>query len=112
MGNHSLLINVGIIPKCWNNPDGKVASSAEVVSDGGRLVTASSAETNSMQMKGDNAFHRGRGSNRSRGFGRGNNRGYGRGVSNKSANASGGGHQFNFCKVKGQKGSSDGIEAL
>ena len=23
-----------------------------------------------------------------------------------------GGHQINFCKVKGQKGSSDGIEAL
>ena len=76
------------------------------------MATASSAETNSMQMKGDNAFHRGRGSNRSRGFGRGNNRGYGRGVSNKSENASGGGHQFIFCKVKGQKGSSDGIEAL
>ena len=39
-----------------------------------------------MQMKGDNAFHRGHGSNRS--IGRGNNRGYGRGVSNKSENAS------------------------
>ena len=75
--------------KCWNNPDRKVASSAEVLSDRGRLVTDSSVETNSMQMKGDNAFHRGRGSNRSRGFGRGNNRGYGRGVSNKSENASG-----------------------
>ena len=71
-------------------------------------MTDSSVETNSMQMKGDNAFHRGRGSNRSRGFGRGNNRGYGRGVSNKSENASGGGHQFNFCKVKGPKVSSDG----
>ena len=23
-----------------------------------------------------------------------------------------GGHQFNFCKVKGHKGSSDGIETL
>ena len=97
--------------KCWNNPDRKVASSAEVLSDGGRLVTDSSVETNSMQMKGDNAFHRGRGSN-SRGFDRGNNHGYGRGVSNKSENASGGGHQFNFCKIKGPKVSSDGIEAL
>ena len=75
-------------------------------------MTDSNVETNSMQIKGDNAFHRGRGSNRSRGFGRGNNRGYGRGVSNKSENASRGGHQFNFCKVKGQKVSSGGIEAL
>ena len=98
--------------KCWNNLDRKVASDAWIVSDGGRLVTVSSAETNSMQIKGDNSFHRDRGSNRSKGFGRGNNGGYGRGVVNKSENASGGDHQFNFCKVKGQKGSSDGIEAL
>ena len=69
--------------KSWNNPDRKVASGAEIISDGGRLVTASSAETNSMQIMGDNTFHRGRGSNRSRGFGRGNNRGYGRSIVNK-----------------------------
>ena len=39
--------------KCWNNPDSKEAPSAEVLSDGGRLMTASSTETNSMQIKGD-----------------------------------------------------------
>ena len=34
--------------KCWNNPDRKVASSAEIINDGRMLVTASSAETNSI----------------------------------------------------------------
>ena len=53
--------------KCLNNPDRKIASSTEIISDGGRLLTASNAETSSMQIKGDNTFHRGRGSNRSRG---------------------------------------------
>ena len=51
----------------------------------------------------------GLGSNRRKDFVKGNNRGYGRGVVNKSENASEGGHQFNFCEVKGH---SDGIEAL
>ena len=84
--------------KCWNNPVRKVAPSAETNSDGGRLVTNSSAETNSMQIKGDNTFHRFRGSNRSRGFGRGNNCGYGRGVVNKSENTSGEATSSTFVK--------------
>ena len=102
--------------KCWNNLDKKVLSTADIVSDGWRLVTASSAETRSMQFKGDNVFNRSRGNNWGGGFGRGNNRdhgrGHGRGVGNKFDNATGGGHQLNFCRVKGHKGSSDGIETI
>ena len=97
--------------KCWNNPDRKVASSAEVLSDGGRLVTDSSVETNSMQMKGDNAFHRDAVVTRVEVL-----------VEEIIAVTvevlaislkmhQGGGHQFNFCKVKGPRVSSDGIEA-
>ena len=41
-----------------------------------------------------------------------NNRGQGRGIGNKFDNAARGGHQFNFCTVKGQKGSSDGVEPV
>ena len=38
--------------KCWNNPDRKVALSADVVNDEGRLVTASSADTSNPQFIG------------------------------------------------------------
>ena len=55
--------------KCWNNPDRKVASSADKVKDEGRLVTASSADTSNPQFKGDNSFNRGRGNYRGRGYG-------------------------------------------
>ena len=61
-------------------------------------MTASSAEINSMQIKGDNTFQRGRGGNRSRGFGRGSNRDYGRGVVSKSENASGEATSSTFVK--------------
>ena len=84
--------------KCWNNTDRKVASSAEILSNGGRLVTATSADTNSMQIKGDNTFQRGRGGNQSRGSGRGSNRDYGRGVVSKSENASGEATSSTFLK--------------
>ena len=66
--------------KCWNNPDRKVASSADV-------ADASSADTNSPHFKGGNLFNRGRGNYRGRGYGRENNRGQGRGVGNKFDNA-------------------------
>ena len=49
---------------------------------------------------------------RGQGYGRGNNRGPCRGVRNKLDNATGAGYQFNFCKVKEQKGSSDGVESI
>ena len=91
--------------KCRNNPERKVASSADVANEKGRLVNASSADTTNPQFKGDNSFNRSRGNCRRRGYGRGNNRGEGRGAGNKFDNSTGGGHQFNFCKVKGQKGS-------
>ena len=90
--------------KCWNNPDRKVASRADVVNDEGRLVTASSADTSNPQFKGDNSFHRGRGNYRGRGYGRENNRGQGRDVGNTFDNATGGGYQFNFCKVRNKRG--------
>ena len=61
---------------------------------------------------GDNSFKRGRGNYRGRGYGRGNNHGQGRGVGNKFEDATGGGHQYHACKVKGQKGSSDGVECI
>ena len=64
---------------CWNNSDRKVASSADVVTDEGRLVSASSADTSNPQFKGDNSFNRGRGIYRGRGYGRENNRGLDRG---------------------------------
>ena len=62
--------------KCWNNPDRKVASSADVVDEEGRLVSASSADTSYPQLKGDNLF-KGHGNYRGRGYGRGNNHGQG-----------------------------------
>ena len=80
--------------KCWNNPNRKVASSADIVSDGRRLVTAISAETSCTQFKGDNAFNRGRGNNRGRRFDRGNKRGHCRGIGTRRE------HQLTFCKVK------------
>ena len=95
-----------------NNPDRKVASSVDVVNDEGRLVAASSADTSNPQFKGDNSFNRDCGNYRGRGYGRGNNRGQGRGVGKKFDNATVGGHQFNFCKVKGQNGSIDGVESV
>ena len=45
-------------------------------------MTATSVDTNRMQIKGANTFHMGRCRNRSRGFGRGNNCGYGKGFVN------------------------------
>ena len=71
----------------------------------GELVSASSADTIDPQFKADNSFNRGCGSHRGRRYDIGNNRGQGRGVGNKFDNATRGGHQFHFCKVKGQKGS-------
>ena len=75
-------------------------------------MTASSADISNPQFKGDNSFNISRGNYRGRGYGRGNNRGQGRGIGNKFDNARGGGHQLNFCNVKGQNGSSDGVESI
>ena len=82
VGNH-----IYITYKCWNNPDRKVASSANIVDDEGRLVSASSADTSRPQFQGNNSLNRGRGNYRGRGYGRGNNRGQGRGVGSKFDNA-------------------------
>ena len=98
--------------KCWNKTDRNLASSVDVDTGEGRLVSASSADTTNPQFKGDDSFNRGRGNHRGRSYGRGNNRGQGRGFGNKFDNATRGGHQFKFCKVKGQKGSSDGVESI
>ena len=62
-------------------------------------------------------FYRGYGNNRIRDFsltfsGRENNRGNDRDIDTKFENSTRGGNQFNFCKVKRHKGSSDGIETI
>ena len=71
---------------------------------------ASSADTSNPQFKGENSFNRGRGNYLVRGYGKGNNRSQGRCVGNTFATR--GGHLFNFCKIKGLKGSNDGVESI
>ena len=97
--------------RCYKNPDGKQAYSAEVAS-GSSGNKGSNSDGGGENEQGTQIKSEESESSRGRGYTRGRGRGYFRGRGKTDGAPRGGGHQMSFCKTEVSRESDDGIESI